>query len=153
MAWTSACHTHLQNFLLSGEDELAGAASTEDNNTLFVSFAAIPAVIVAPLLVLASSSVAQYLENDLQQILKIFLDFGPSAPFPTLAPAFQQYKGPCESPLKARFPDVYWGKTHLKCYNFFQQCEDHFATVGAKGQNQLLFIANFLKDTALFCWH
>ena len=41
---------------------------------------------------------------------------------------------------------------HLECYNFFQQCEDHIATVGAMGSNQVPFADIFLKDTAVFRW-
>ena len=55
--------------------------------------------------------------------------------------------------MKARFPDVYWGKTYLECYNFFQWCENHFATAGAKSKNWVPFATNFLKNTALFYWH
>ena len=47
---------------------------------------------------------------------------------------------------------MYWSKTHLECYNFFQLYEDYFANTGAKGQNQIPFAATFFKDTALFCW-
>ena len=52
----------------------------------------------------------------------------------------------------AWFPDVYWGKTYLECYNFFQQCKDDFAIARAKSQNQVPFAATFFKDIALFCW-
>ena len=48
---------------------------------------------------------------------------------------------------------MYQGKTHLKCYNFFQKYEDYFTTTGAKGQNRVLFAATFLKNTALFYLH
>ena len=72
---------------------------------------------------------------------------------PVLAPATDlHYKGPCERPLKAWFLDIYRGKTYLECYNFFQQCEDHFAITGTTGSNRVPFAATFLKDTALFCW-
>ena len=54
--------------------------------------------------------------------------------------------------LKARFLDMYCGKTHLECYNFFWQCKDHFTNADVKAQNLGPFAAIFLKDTALFCW-
>ena len=46
---------------------------------------------------------------------------------------------------------MYWNKTHLECYIFFQQYENHFGTVGAKSQNWVLFATIFLKDTTQFC--
>ena len=79
------------------------------------------------------------------------MDSGPFAPVPAPAAALH-YEGVCEKPLKARFPDIYWGKTHLEYYNFFQQYKDHFAIAGATGSNRVLFAATFLKDTALFRW-
>ena len=40
----------------------------------------------------------------------------------------------------------------MECYNFFRQCEDHFATAGATGLNRVPLAAIFLKDIALFRW-
>lgn len=60
--------------------------------------------------------------------------------------------GPREQPLKARFPDVYRGRNHMECYKFCQQCEDRFATAGAKGPNRIPFAASFLRDRANFSW-
>ena len=111
-----------------------------------------PTSTVALPVVSALSSGAWSLEHNLQQIFKIVLDFRPPTPPLAPAPAFQQYKSAYERPLNARFPDVYWDKTYLDCYNFFQQCKDHFATARAKSQNQVLFIATFFTDIALFCW-
>ena len=99
---------------------------------------------IAPPVVSALSSVAQYLEDDLQRIFKTILDFRRPAPLLALSLALQQYKDPCKKPLKARFPDIYWDKTHLECYNFFQQWKDHFTTAGAKGQNRVPFAIIFL---------
>ena len=61
------------------------------------------------------------------------------------------YKNPCEKPLKAWFPDVYQGKTHIKCYNFFQQGKNHFAIAGTTELNRVLFAPTFLKNIVLFC--
>ena len=85
--------------------------------------------------------VAKYTEKDLQKILKTVLE--------ARTPPFD---GVCEKPFKARLPDVYRGKSHIKCYNFCQQCEDHFATAGAKGPNRILFAASFLWDCINFRW-
>ena len=42
--------------------------------------------------------------------------------------------------------DLYYGNSHLECYYFCQQCEDHFETAGAKGHKRVAFAATFLKD-------
>ena len=63
------------------------------------------------------------------------------------------HEGPRESPLKARFLDLYYGKSHMDCYQFCQQCEDHFETAGATGPNRVSFAASFLRGPINFCWH
>ena len=83
--------------------------------------------------------VAKYTEEDLQKILRTVLE--------ARAPPFD---GPREKPLKARSPDVYCGKSHIECYNFCQQCKDHFATAGAKSPNRISFAAFFLRDCINF---
>lgn len=54
--------------------------------------------------------------------------------------------------LKAKFPNVYYGKTHMKYYNFCQQYENYFAIIGAIETNCILFAAFFLWDWINFCW-
>ena len=83
--------------------------------------------------------VAKYTEEDLQQILKAVLE--------AQVPASNE---PCEKSLKTRSPDVYCDKSHMEYYNFCQQCEDHFATTGAKGPNRIFFAAFFLHDRINF---
>ena len=85
--------------------------------------------------------VAKYTKEDLQRILRTVLE--------ARAPPSD---GAREKPLKARSPDVYCGKSHIECYNFCQQCEDHFATAGAKGPNRIPFAASFLRDRINFRW-
>ena len=156
MAQSSACHSSRQNSH-DGKDELAGGTPTKRNNRCTPDPAALraptPAValVVAPLAVSgsANSSVVRYLEDDFQPILRIVLDSRSPAPVPAPAAA-PHYEGPRKRPLKAWFPDIYRGKTHLECYNFFQKCEDYFATAGAMGSNRVPFAASFLKNTALF---
>ena len=141
------------------ENELAGGTPTEDSDRRTpaptTSRASTPAVASLIALLVASgsadSSMVRYLEDDLQRILGTILDSRPlpSVPAPAAAP---HYKGSHERPLKAWFPDIYQGKTHLECYNFFQQYENHFATAGATGSNQVPFAATFLQNTALFRW-
>ena len=60
---------------------------------------------------------------------------------------------PRERPLKAKVPDVYFGKSHMDCYHFCQQCEDHFETAGATGSNRTPFATSFLRGKINFRWH
>ncbi len=46
--------------------------------------------------------------------------------------------------FKAKLPDIYYSRSHKKCYNFYQLCEDHFTTTRAIGPNQILFTDFFL---------
>ena len=82
--------------------------------------------------------VAKYTEKDLQKILRTVLE--------VQAPS----DGACEKPLKTRSPDVYCGKFYMECYNFCQQCKDHFATARAKGPNRISFATSFLRDRINF---
>ncbi len=40
----------------------------------------------------------------------------------------------------------------MECYNFCQQCEDHFATCGTTGPNRIPFAVSFLRDQINFRW-
>ena len=95
----------------------------------------------APINLLAEPPITKYTEEDLQKIFRMV--------FKARALPFD---GPREKPLKARSPDVYCVKSHMECYNFCQQCEDHFATAGAKSPNRIPFTAFFLHDRINFCW-
>ena len=57
-----------------------------------------------------------------------------------------------ERPLKAKVPDVYYGKSHMDCYHFCQQCEDHFETSRATGTNRTPFAASFLRGNISVRW-
>ena len=83
--------------------------------------------------------IAKYIEEDPQQILKAVLE----AQVPTS-------NKPHEKLLKARLPNVYCSKSHIECYNICQQCEDHFATAGAKCFNRILFATSFLYNRINF---
>ena len=48
--------------------------------------------------------------------------------------------------LKARTSETYFGKSHMDCYHFCQQCEDYFETSGATEMNRTPFAATFLRD-------
>ena len=100
---------------------------------------------VSPIVNLSAGSVrppmAKYTEEDLQRILKVVL----KAQVPTS-------DEPREKLLKVRSPDVYCGKFHMECYNFCQQCENHFTTAGAKSLNRIFFAAFFLRNRINFRW-
>ena len=73
-----------------------------------------------PVLVLpfvSANLTAKYSKKDLQRIFQTVLE----AKAPASAPQPLVFlDGPCERPLKVRFPDLYYNKTHIKCYNFYQ---------------------------------
>ena len=55
-------------------------------------------------------------------------------------------------PLKAKVPDVYYGKLHMDCYHFCQQCKDHFEISWATGTNRTPFAASFLCGNISVRW-
>ena len=59
---------------------------------------------------------------------------------------------PEEQPLKARFSDLYFGKSHLDCYRFCQQCKDYFDIARANGENYTPFAASFFSDGISTRW-
>lgn len=58
-------------------------------------------------------------DEDLQRITKLCMESFIQGQGQTKA-----HPEPRERPLKARFPDLYYGKSHMDCYHFCQQCED-----------------------------
>ena len=59
---------------------------------------------------------------------------------------------PQEQLLKAQTLEIYWGKSHMECYHFCQQCEDHFKTSGITGINCTPFAALFLRGSISIKW-
>ena len=59
---------------------------------------------------------------------------------------------PRKQSLKAQFPDLYYGNLHIDCYQFCQQCEDHFETGGPKKPNRIPFAALFLYGLVTQRW-
>ena len=138
---------------LGGKDELAGAP-TEGNSTLAVSRAPNPAPAQAPAPTSAPASTpgppGRYTDKDLQRATKLALkSFVKSQEHGQL----QANSAPCEQPFKARFSDLYYRNSHLDCYWFCQQCEDHFETAGANGPNQVPFAALFFRGAMVQQWH
>ena len=69
------------------------------------------------------------------KFLKVFMEM-------TQAPDQEQLELQ-ERPLKARTPEIYFGKFHMDCYHFCQQCKNYFKTLGATGMNCTPFTATF----------
>lgn len=59
------------------------------------------------------------------------------------------------SALKAKLPDLYYGKSHQECYEFCRQCEEHFETVGysTSWPECVSFAAGFLRDDTGSNWN
>ncbi len=57
-----------------------------------------------------------------------------------------------DRPLKLRNPDLYYGNSHMECYYFCQQCEDHFEVARSLDHKRVLFAVGFLKDRILNWW-
>ncbi len=74
---------------------------------------------------------------------------GTPLPLRAPAPLAEPWEDVSDRPLKTRNPDFYYGNTHMECYHFCQQYEDHFKTAGAKGHKRVSFAACFLKDCIL----
>ena len=64
----------------------------------------------------------------------------------------QALREPQECPSKAKTPEPYWSKSHMECYQFCQQCEDHFKTSSATGINLTPFAASFFHDFISLRW-
>ena len=84
---------------------------------------------------------ALYTQEDLQRITKLCID---------LFLQGNRQEGPREGQLKAQFPELYYGKSHIECYYFCQQCKDYFNTAGANGSNRTTFAASFLCEQISF---
>ena len=156
MAGPRARHSPRWNPPPAGEDELAGAAPrapTNDNGTPSHTPAVLRAPTPAPAPPPAPTElVAKYTDADLQRATKLALESfvqGQQQAQSQMAPPALE---PRERPLKARFPDLYYGNSHMDCYRFCQQCEDHFETAGAKGPNRIPFAASFLRRLVTQRW-
>ena len=57
-----------------------------------------------------------------------------------------------EQIFKAKIPEIYYGKSHMDCYHFCQQCEEYFETTRATGFNWTPFAASFLRGNISVCW-
>ncbi len=78
-------------------------------------------------------------------------DQAPAAQVATAAPAAEA-RDNTNRPLKPRNPDLYYGHLHMECFNFYQQCEEHFEVAVSLGHKCVPFAAGFLKDCILNRW-
>ena len=99
----------------------------------------VPALIPAPVPAPTPAPVAS--EELFKKFMKAYLETnqGPRQP-------------ECKQNLKAKVPKVYYDRSHMDCYHFCQQCEDHFETVGATGFNRTPFAASFLRENISVRW-
>ena len=136
MAGPCACYSPRQNLPPTRKDELAGAAPTEGSGTPTPT----PVVFCAPTPALATApTIASSSDNKLfKRFMKAYLE----AQVPSQTEVDPK---PRKQPLKARFPDLYYGNSHMDYYQFCPQCKNHFETAGAKGPNRILFAALFLR--------
>ena len=143
MAGPCACRSLRRNLSPTSKDEIAGAAPIESSGTPTTT----PVVFRAPTPTPATTPVvAPSLDKQLlKQFIKTYLE----AQVPS---QIEVDPKPCKQPLKARFPDFYYGNLHMHCYWFCQKCEDHFKTAGAKGPNRIPFAASFLRGSVTQQW-
>ena len=123
-----------------GPDKLAGTQAPPGHfNVPSVG----PRPLDAPAAAFAGSAAPArvYLYAEMQDIIWTVMEAKPTAT-----------EGPQEHPLKAHFLDVYGRDNHMACYNFCQQCKDHFTIAGAKVPNRIPFAASFLQDRISFRW-
>ena len=97
----------------------------------------------------APAPVSSSTEELFEQFMQTYME---TVRNPALAPPAEPREEASDRPLKARNPDLYYGNSHMECYYFRQQYEDHFETAGAKGHKRVPFAASFLKDRILFRW-
>ena len=131
----------------------AGGAPTDSSGTPAVSRAPTPTPAQTPAPAPAPTPVQPglYTDADLQRATKLALESFVKGQ--EHGQQLQANSAPREQPLKARFPDLYYGNSHLDCYRFCQQCEDHFETAGANGPNRIPFAASFLRGAMVQQWH
>ena len=150
MAGPRTRHNPRHNPPLDGEDDLAKGplgAPTKDSNTPTFS----PAVSPAQTPAFAPAPALPSNKGHFQLFMKAYLENQNQnqnlAPPPT--PIQVELR---KLPLKIQFPDFYYGNSHLDCYHFCQQCEDHFNTAGASGPNRISFAASFLRTSVVQHW-
>ena len=135
MAGPRTCRT-------AGEAPINGSGTPEPTSAVFRAPTPAPAFALGPL--------RRYTDEDLQRTtnltLKLFVKGQEHGQLQANSASYEQ-------PLKAQFSDLYHGNSHLDCYCFCQQCEDHFVTAGANRPNRVPFAALFLHKAMVQRWH
>ena len=54
--------------------------------------------------------------------------------------------------LKTKTLETYWGKFHMECYHFCQQCKDYFKISNTTRMNHTLFTASFFYGSISIKW-
>ena len=147
MAGARNCHSFCRNPPPGGEDEPAGGSPgspTKDSNTPTpsppVSWAQTPVLTPAP------PPVPSFTKELYHQLLKTYAA--------TVKLLEQNHgSGPWKQPLKARFPDLYYGNSHMDYYCFSQQYEDYFEIARASRLNRVSFATSFLCGAVVQYWH
>ena len=143
MARPLACCNPCRNPPPTGKDELDGAIPTEGSGTPTPTPVMSGAPTPAPANDLAASPSSD--TKLFKQFMKTYLK----------AQVQGQTKidsESCKQLLKAQFLDLYYGNSHMGCYQFRQQCKDYFETAGAKKPNRILFAASFLRELVTQQW-
>ena len=136
----------------SGTRKPTSAVSCTPTSAPAQALAPAQAPALTPALAFASVSgqPERYTDKDLQRATKLALElFVKGQEHGQL----QANSASRKQPLKARFPDLYYRNSHLDCYRFCQQCEDHFETAGANRPNRVPFAASFLRGAMVQQWH
>ena len=156
MAGPRICRSPRCNLPPGGEDKLAGSppgAPTEGSNTPTpsppVSWAQTPADAPAPT---PAPPRGTYTDADLQRATKLALDSFIQGQAYAQGSASATRDEASDRPLKTRNPNLYYRSSHIECYHFCRQCEDHFETASAKGHKRVLFAALFLQKRINFRW-
>lgn len=105
--------------------------------------------VVAPVSAAAYIPVLNYTEDDLPRTTKLYRH----SFIQTRAQANRSDQARRERPLKAVFPHLYSGRSHLECYNFCRQCQDHFDITGVTGFHRTHLAASFLCGRISKRWH
>lgn len=101
----------------------------------------------------SAPGILKYTEEDLQRITKFYINSFIQALAQAQAQTNRSDQAPREHLLETRFPDLYFGKSHMECYHFCQKCEDHFDTAGVTGFYRTPYAASFLRGRISFRWH
>lgn len=116
------------------------ASTTGSEAATVSSHAGTPAPSQAP--TLASAPTLFSIDELFKQFIQVYLELVKNS---SLAE-------PKKKPLKTRFLDIYWGKSHMNCYHFCQQCKDHVDIAGATSLKRIPFVALFLQELINYHW-